>query len=219
MSMTVSGKQLAWLKEELERYQDKQFIIVQGHVPVVGPVRSKNSSANMLEGGTTSEFWKTMVDYGVDLYLCGEHHRITAKQHDGIWQIVHGAYGGVLTHRGRHHGCPVVDGPIRLSGCKLKPSGNSTVSVLSFRPANFDYRYPIGSARSMTGVVSRSRTSILSALSALLVAECNVVSTSGLIASVSRSFKLDQHLIFRLSPLPTERPIRADHPPRSHRAT
>jgi hypothetical protein len=41
------------------------------------------------------------------------------------------------------------DGSIRLSGCKLKPSGNSTVSVLSFQPANFDYQYPIGSARSI----------------------------------------------------------------------
>jgi len=97
MRMTVSGKQLEWLKKELEKYRDKQFIIVQGHVPVVGPVRSKNSSANMLEGGTKSEFWKTMVECGVDVYFCGEHHRITTKQHDGIWQIVHGALWGTQT--------------------------------------------------------------------------------------------------------------------------
>jgi hypothetical protein len=97
MSMTVSGKQLEWLKKTLEEYQDKEFIIVQGHVPVFGPVRSKNSSANMLEGGPQSEFWKTMVQYDVDVYLCGEHHRITAKQRDGIWQIVHGALWGTQT--------------------------------------------------------------------------------------------------------------------------
>ncbi len=94
MSMTVSGKQLKWFKETLEKYKDKEFIIVQGHVPVFGPVKSKNSSANMLEGGPESEFWQTMVEYGVDVYLCGEHHRITAKQRDGIWQIVHGALWG-----------------------------------------------------------------------------------------------------------------------------
>jgi hypothetical protein len=41
------------------------------------------------------------------------------------------------------------DGHIRLSGCKLKPTRNGTVSVLSFLPADFDYRYPIGSARSI----------------------------------------------------------------------
>jgi len=97
MSMTVSGKQLQWLEHQLKKYQDKQFIIVQGHVPVVGPVKSKNSSANMLEGGTKSGFWKTMVKYGVDAYFCGEHHRITAKRHDGIWQIVHGALWGTQT--------------------------------------------------------------------------------------------------------------------------
>lgn len=97
MSMTVSGDQLRWLEKELEKHRDKQFIIVQGHVPVVGPVKSKNSSANMLEGGTGSAFWKTMVEHGVDAYFCGEHHRITAKKQDGIWQIVHGALWGTQT--------------------------------------------------------------------------------------------------------------------------
>ncbi len=42
------------------------------------------------------------------------------------------------------------DGHIRLRGCKLRPSRNSTVSVLSFHPANFDYGYAIGSARSIS---------------------------------------------------------------------
>lgn len=97
LAMTVSGKQLQWFKKQLKKYQDKDFIIVQGHVPVFGPVESKNSSANMLEGGTETEFWRSMVDYGVDVYLCGEHHRITAKKRDGIWQIVHGALWGTQT--------------------------------------------------------------------------------------------------------------------------
>ncbi len=97
MSITVSGKPLEWFKETLKKYQDKDFIIVQGHVPVFGPVRSKNSSRNMLEGGPKSEFWKAMVAGGVDVYLCGEHHRMTAKKKDGIWQIVHGALWGTQT--------------------------------------------------------------------------------------------------------------------------
>lgn len=41
------------------------------------------------------------------------------------------------------------DGPIRLSGCTLKPSNNGRVSVLSFRPRDFDYQYPIGYAQSI----------------------------------------------------------------------
>jgi len=97
MRMTVTGKQLAWLEQQLETYRDKDFIIVQGHVPVAGPVRGQNSSRNMLEGGTKTDFWKTMVKHGVDAYFCGEHHRITCTQKDGIWQIVHGALWGTQT--------------------------------------------------------------------------------------------------------------------------
>lgn len=41
------------------------------------------------------------------------------------------------------------DGRIRLRGCTLRPSGGQTVSVLAYRPSNFDYRYPIGFARSI----------------------------------------------------------------------
>lgn len=36
------------------------------------------------------------------------------------------------------------DGNIHIRNCTLKPSGNGRVSVLSYRPANFDYQYPIG---------------------------------------------------------------------------
>ncbi len=98
MSMTVTGKQLEWFKRQLKKHSDKEFIIVQGHVPAFGPVASKNSSANMLAGGgPDSEFWRAMVDHGVDAYLCGEHHRITCKQRDGVWQIVHGALWGTQT--------------------------------------------------------------------------------------------------------------------------
>jgi hypothetical protein len=94
---TVGEQQLRWLEETLESHDDAEFVLVQGHLPVVGPVRSKNSSASMLEGGTDSELWKIMVEHGVDAYLCGEHHRITVHKRDGIWQIVHGALWGTQT--------------------------------------------------------------------------------------------------------------------------
>jgi hypothetical protein len=41
------------------------------------------------------------------------------------------------------------DGRIRLRGCTLRPNGGQRVSVLSYRPSNFDYQYPIGFARSI----------------------------------------------------------------------
>ena len=94
---TVGKEQLAWLEKTLKANRDAEFIIVQGHLPIVGPVRSKNSSASMLKGGANSGLWKLMVKHGVNVYLCGEHHRITVKKRDGIWQIVHGALWGTQT--------------------------------------------------------------------------------------------------------------------------
>ena len=94
---TVGKEQLVWLEKTFQANADAEFIIVQGHLPIVGPVRSKNSSASMLKGGTDSDLWKLMVKHGVHVYLCGEHHRITVKKQDGIWQIVHGALWGTQT--------------------------------------------------------------------------------------------------------------------------
>lgn len=94
---TVGDKQLAWMEKTLIANQDAEFVIVQGHLPIAGPVHSQNSSASMLKEETDSPLWKLMVKHGVDVYLCGEHHRITVKKRDGIWQIVHGALWGTQT--------------------------------------------------------------------------------------------------------------------------
>ena len=94
---TVGDKQLAWMEKVLVDNKDAEFVIVQGHLPIIGPVKSKNSSASMLKGGEKSKVWQLMVKHKVDVYLCGEHHRITAKKKDGIWQLVHGALWGTQT--------------------------------------------------------------------------------------------------------------------------
>lgn len=95
----VTGEQLDWFERVLEEHQDKRHIIVQGHVPVLPDVSSQMSSAIvMAEGrGPETDFWKTMVRYGVDVYLCGEHHDITATRREGVWQVVHGAIWGRLS--------------------------------------------------------------------------------------------------------------------------
>jgi hypothetical protein len=41
------------------------------------------------------------------------------------------------------------DGRIKLDGCTLKPTSNGMVSVLNHHMADFDYKYPIGFARSV----------------------------------------------------------------------
>ena len=110
---TVGDKQLQWMNKVLTDNKDAQFVIVQAHLPIVGPVKSKNSSASMLKDGTNSGLWKLMVRHNVDVYLCGEHHRITVKKHDGIWQIVHGALWGTQTDLNYMRGS-VRDGELTL---------------------------------------------------------------------------------------------------------
>ncbi|MFD1686726.1 NPCBM/NEW2 domain-containing protein [Halobellus litoreus] len=96
--LSVTGDQLTWFENTLSNHQDKDFIVVQGHVPVISGVNTRNSSGLYLEGGRSSGFWQAMKRYGVDAYLCGEHHAITTDKVDGIWQIVHGSLWGTHTN-------------------------------------------------------------------------------------------------------------------------
>lgn len=88
----LDAQQLAWLDKVLGNADARgtDWIIVQGHTPVVGPVRHWGSSHLMYEGGEDSAFWDTMARHQVDLYLAGEVHDITARQVDGVTQISHG---------------------------------------------------------------------------------------------------------------------------------
>ena len=91
----VSGKQLDWFEGLLNRHRNKvDHIIVMGHTPILRPVRKFSSSGMLTEKGAESDFWKTMVKYRVDLYLCGEVHAVTCKQQDGIQQVSHGGLLG-----------------------------------------------------------------------------------------------------------------------------
>ena len=65
--------------------------MVQGHTPITGPVRHRNSSTLTYQGRTRSALWRTMVRGGVDVYLCGEVHDQTVTVRDGIVQVAHGS--------------------------------------------------------------------------------------------------------------------------------
>jgi hypothetical protein len=88
MHVTVTGDHLEWLDSVLEG-ATADYVIVQGHTPVLGPVRRQHSSGMQLEGGESSEFWETLCRHDVDLYFAGEFHDITVN--DGcVTQVVHG---------------------------------------------------------------------------------------------------------------------------------
>lgn len=90
----VSWSQIEWMRTVLADANARgvDWVMVQGHNPVLGPVRVRFSSGAMLEGGESSLFWQTMKQYGVDLYLAGEVHdnTTTVSPNGGPVQITHG---------------------------------------------------------------------------------------------------------------------------------
>lgn len=96
--ISVDPAQLRWLRQVLRqaRRDDVPWVMVQGHTPMTGDVRTRNSSHLVYERGARSELWQVMVKGGVDVYLSGEVHDQTVHQRDGILEVSHGS----LLYRG-----------------------------------------------------------------------------------------------------------------------
>lgn len=90
--LRLDAAQQRWLERVLARAQADgvRWTIVQGHLPVLEPVRARGSSELRYEGGSRSRLWRAFERYGVDLYLCGEVHDVTASEHGGVVQLAHG---------------------------------------------------------------------------------------------------------------------------------
>ncbi len=90
--LRVDRQQLRWLVRVLRSAQEDgvRWTIVQGHLPILEPVRSRGSSELHYPGGSRSRLWQVFRKYGVDVYLCGEVHDVTATSQDGILQLAHG---------------------------------------------------------------------------------------------------------------------------------
>jgi hypothetical protein len=91
--ISVDPAQLRWLEGVLRRARrdDVPWVMVQAHTPMPGPVRVRNSTHLVYEGGLRSDLWRAMVDGGVDVYLSGEVHDQTVRQRDGILEVSHGS--------------------------------------------------------------------------------------------------------------------------------
>ena len=91
--ISVDPDQLRWLRKVLRqaRRAEVPWVMVQGHTPMEGDVRTRNSSHLVYEDGLRSDLWRTMVEGGVDVYLSGEVHDQTVHQRDGILEVSHGS--------------------------------------------------------------------------------------------------------------------------------
>jgi len=101
VSTEVSGDHLAWLADLLDAAdQDPSIdhVILQGHTPVLQPVRMQTTSGMMMVNRQDSDFWQLLRQHSHDqggkvrLYLCGEVHAVTASKDpdSDIVQLAHG---------------------------------------------------------------------------------------------------------------------------------
>ncbi|MGJ8585139.1 MAG: metallophosphoesterase family protein [Marinosulfonomonas sp.] len=79
---TISQEQQDWLETVLIAARENpsiEYIFVQGHLPVLQPVRVNRSSNMAYEDGPDSALWKLLQEYEVDLYFNGEVHANTVR--------------------------------------------------------------------------------------------------------------------------------------------
>lgn len=120
LDIDVRGGQLEWLRGVLAAAGPDTTVMVQGHVPVVTPVRERGSSGLLLQGGADSAFWQLLEEYDVELYLAGEVHAFTASQQveRGTVQLAH---GGLFAHGSTAYvvGRVYADGRITIEARKM----------------------------------------------------------------------------------------------------
>lgn len=91
VEVSVSSKQLEWVKQTLRDNTDVQHRIFVGHTPILPKFRARRSSEIQLPGGETTPLWHVMKENHVDLYLTGEVHDISIQHKDGILQVITGS--------------------------------------------------------------------------------------------------------------------------------
>lgn len=149
----VDRQQLAWMEQVLS-YANRQgtdWIIVQGHTPILGPVRHWGSSHLGYQGGRGSALWKLMARKRVDLYLSGEVHDVTAIHRDGITQISHGGIFGAGRPSGLG-GTNYLLGEVRGSAMSLR--------INRFEPYNIDRAGELWQIAGSKPVIGKSYYSI-----------------------------------------------------------
>lgn len=143
----VVDEQVAWLDSLLTTAAADptiQFVLVQGHVPVLLPVRAQNSSNLSMAGAEASPFWQTLVQHKVSLYLAGEVHAMSAAENSGVEQVVHGGimgYGAYVSYLVGHVYSDHID--LELKSANLVYDGSDTTRLWQAGPNRPHAQYTI----------------------------------------------------------------------------
>ena len=145
VTVRLDEDQRRWLSGVLRRAKKQRvpWVVVQGHTPVMGPVRTRFSSDLTYDG---SDLLGLMRRHDVDVYLTGEVHDHTVTRRRGLVQVAHGG----LFYRGESSyvvgqatrdrlllETRYLDGRPRFGGGKLwsTEGGNGPMRVTYDRPS------------------------------------------------------------------------------------
>lgn len=120
VAVTVEFGQLKWLRQVLSAAPPDATIIVQGHTPVLLPVRTRGSSELSVQGGANSSLWQTLRHYDVDFYFNGEVHDYTLTQR-GNGEPIQFSQGGLLAWGATNYivGNVYADGRVEIDAREL----------------------------------------------------------------------------------------------------
>ena len=79
----MNGEHLQWLDNvlgEASQLSEVKHIIVQGHFPVLFPVKKTKSSGMYMDQHEDSDFWQVLRKHPVDIYFAGECHLNTVSK-------------------------------------------------------------------------------------------------------------------------------------------
>ncbi|NVB84945.1 MAG: hypothetical protein HOV81_41645 [Kofleriaceae bacterium] len=93
VALDIKADQMTWINQVFTAAAadpEIEYLVVQGHIPVIKPVRFQASTNLGLDNERTSAFWQALASAGVDLYLTGDMHAMSAKNVNGVEQVCHG---------------------------------------------------------------------------------------------------------------------------------
>ncbi|MCW2772398.1 MAG: hypothetical protein JWN91_724 [Nocardioides sp.] len=94
----VFGGQLSWLRRNIRAAKKAgRIVIVQGHIPIIMPVRNVSSGMLHVPEGMQSKLYAALEEEGADFYFCGEVHDTTVHQ-DGSNSVVQISHGSIFRY-------------------------------------------------------------------------------------------------------------------------
>ncbi|MDP2922012.1 MAG: metallophosphoesterase [Candidatus Omnitrophota bacterium] len=117
----IGETQMSWLKEDLEKNQDK-LIFIFGHEPAYPLGRHTGTSLDKYAAGR-DQLWDEFKKYKVAVYFCGHEHLYDKSLHEGVYQVITAGGGAPMyapKEKGGFYHFVVVD---------VKDNGSAVITV------------------------------------------------------------------------------------------